>query len=285
MLCCTIGLCFGKSSKEYGVIELSPSYDVGFFCVFTTVIGALDYYERQKLAGLLVNFAKRGAYYDARLGDNWWQYYFEPIAFGSSKNSKFHTFSESQKAQFSNDTKYVMNRTRAHHLIKKYIHIKPHITNRVRAFYRGNFKDSTVIGIHYRGTDKMHEAPTVSYECVQKALKKVAKKYREKAIKVFVATDEEPFLRYMQKKSPYPVIFYDAIRSQGVLPVHLICSGDAYKKGEDALTDCLLLSKCDFLIKMASNLSDTALLFNSHLKWMALNTSYEQARQDARRKK
>ena len=273
--------CFLSSlcgANDFYIVDLSPSYDVGFFSVFTTVVGALDFYEQQKKAGLRVDFATRGAYFDSRYGNNWWQYYFEPIEIGSKKKAEICTFSDHRKAHFSNDTKYLMKRSRAHYLIKKYIHIKPHIRSKIRSFYNKNFKKRHIIGIHYRGTDKVLEASGVSYEQVLSVLNSVSKKYRKKSIQVFVATDEENFLHYLQEHCPYPVIFYDAIRSTNDKPVHLYQSENNYKKGEDALIDSLLLSKCDYLIKMASNLSDVSLLFNPHLKWTSLNTSYEQQR-------
>jgi hypothetical protein len=46
-----------------------------------------------------------------------------------------------------------------------------------------------------------------------------------------------------------------------------------YKKGEDAVIDCVLLSRCSKLYKMASNLSDTSCKFNPLISVTNLNKS------------
>jgi hypothetical protein len=90
-------------------------------------------------------------------------------------------------------------------------------------------------------------------------------------IKIFVATDEEPFLEFMQKKFPGKVAAIDAIRSKNGAPIHT-SARNGYKKGEDALIDCILLSKCSKLYKMASNLSDVSMRFNPFVPVIHLNT-------------
>ena len=47
--------------------------------------------------------------------------------------------------------------------------------------------------------------------------------------------------------------------------------GDAYKKGEEALVDCLLLSRCDFLLKCTSHLSESSMYFNPKLECIDMN--------------
>ena len=48
-------------------------------------------------------------------------------------------------------------------------------------------------------------------------------------------------------------------------------AGRAHAKGVEVLLDTLLLSKCDFLLKSASAVSEFALYFNPHL----INRSYD----------
>ena len=47
-----------------------------------------------------------------------------------------------------------------------------------------------------------------------------------------------------------------------------------YKKGEDALMDCLLLSRCSFLLKSSSALSQFAVYFNLALHENSLDLQY-----------
>ena len=48
-----------------------------------------------------------------------------------------------------------------------------------------------------------------------------------------------------------------------------------HDKGEDAVIDCLLLSRCQFLIRSASNLSVCSTFFNPELPQKLLNQPYE----------
>ena len=52
----------------------------GFFSEFCAVVGALAHYEAHTAiyAGLQVDFADEGLYYEAAAGPNWWEFYFEP---------------------------------------------------------------------------------------------------------------------------------------------------------------------------------------------------------------
>lgn len=83
-------------------------------------------------------------------------------------------------------------------------------------------------------------------------------------IKVFIATDEQSLLDYMTLHYPSKVIYYEGSeRSINGVCVHLSGHGGSpYKKGEDALIDCLLLSKTDIILKTSSNLSLCATYFN-----------------------
>jgi hypothetical protein len=246
-----------------------PLYNPGFFSVFNTVLGALDHYDQNKdHVSLMVNFEDQGHYYDATKGENWWQYYFEPIKLGNDQSyqDKFPTY---QKVIFALETHFIMSRERGAELIEKYIKLKPHIQEKLDAFIHEHYH-GPVIGVHYRGTDKkLTEAPAVPYiDVVDKLTEEISKSPESM---IFVATDDENFLSLMKRSFPDKIIALDAIRSRTDAPVHLCPSGDHYKKGEDAVLDCLLLSKCSKLFKMASNLSETSLKFNPTLSVVQLN--------------
>ena len=247
-----------------------PLYNPGFFSVFNTVLGALDHYDQNKdHVSLMVNFEDQGHYYDATKGENWWQYYFEPIKLGNDQSyqDKFPTY---QKIIFSLEAQFGMPRERGAELIEKYVRVKPHIREKLDTFVNEHFNNLPVIGIHYRGTDKKSEAPTVPYLDVIEQIAGEINKCPESMI--FVATDDENFLSLIKEQFPHKIIALDAIRSRTEDPVHTSSLGDRYKKGEDAILDCLLLSKCSKLFKMASNLSDTSLKFNPALPFVRLNS-------------
>ncbi len=247
-------------STTYKLTHPSQTPWPGFFSVFNTVLGALEFYENSDDAdGFIVDFEKSGFFYDPNFGENWWEYYFEPIKLGTPNINEI-IFKEYKKITFSFSAQLKMSRERSYELINNYIKLKPHIQNKLDAFVKEHFEGETVIGLHYRGTDKILEAPKINYELVGKLLSKEIE--NDNSIKIFVATDEDSFLQYMYKKFPGRIIALDAIRSKNDIPVHKIMTESPYQKGEDALLDCLLLSKCSKIYKTASNLSDVSIKFN-----------------------
>ncbi len=249
---------------------LTPrTVSVGFFSIFHMVLGALDFMETSdSCCGLRVDFEDKDFYYDKEYGKNWWEYYFEPIDVGE-KTDVIKKFFEYKKIAFSFHAEFGISRERGNELIRKYIFLKPHIQKKIDDFCETNFQGSYVIGVHYRGTDKWSEADIVPYKDVYERLQPIVKEQHN--YKIFVATDDSYFLTYMHAHFPGYVIAIDAIRSDEGAAVHFTEKNLNYKKGEDAIIDCILLSKCDLLLKMASNLSDCSTSFNPFIPVIKLN--------------
>ncbi len=249
----------------------------GFFSAFNSVIAALDFCE-QKNAILGVDFQQEGWYYDSQKGPNWWSYYFDqprlPLKTPIQEVKKFKAW---QKIIFALQAQYEIGRIRAHELIQRYIRIKKPIQEAIDAFYYTHMHGFYMIGIHYRGTDKIREAPAVPYETVSDIVySQLQNRLPDKPFKIFIATDDQNFLAYMQQVYGQTVCAIDALRSTDDHAVHTNQHFNNYQKGEDALVDCMLLSKCDLLIKMSSNLSDTSLMFNPDLPFIKLNKNYDE---------
>ena len=79
-----------------------------------------------------------------------------------------------------------------------------------------------------------------------------------------MATDEKRFLQEIQKEFKGRVIFSDVERSSDGKAIHFARS-HSYKTGEDAVVDCLLLSRTNYLLRTASNLSLCSGFFNPDL--------------------
>ena len=228
------------------------------FSMFNDVLDLLKAYENGHYAGIKVEFNKKGYYYDRKHGRNWWEYYCMPIVLGDTKAKL--------KGVFGNGAAhYRFSREEAHYYIEKYIHLKMPIQKTIAQFALKNFEGYYVIGVHYRGTDKSKESPRVSYDVVLEEINKqialAGSKY-----KIFLATDEQPFLDYLRSifkdKLCYQV---DAIRSSDENAVHNNPNVDHYKAGLEAITDCVLLSQTNFLIRTSSNLSIWSTWFNPTL--------------------
>lgn len=234
----------------------------GMFSCVMTVIGIADLYENGQYPGFLVDYADEGAYYDTALGLNWWNYYYAPLRIGKNA-AEYRKATTRERIKFSKHAEFTLSRERCHQLIEKYIKIKPVIRDLIEKFVKVHF-NKFMIGVHYRGTDKKIECPRVEYDQIIAKVEEVSKECGVKNPKIFVATDEEDFLAYIKTCFPNRVVAYDSIKSRNGLPVHLTDT-DKYKKGEDAIVDCLLLSKCDYLIRTNSNLSLCSGLFNPNI--------------------
>lgn len=245
---------------EENYILHSPKYNPGMFSLFSTVVGFLDFYE-EKGCAIEVDLENKGAYYDKKKGANWWTYYFEPISLGT-KSANAIEVGDAEQAAFANQTLSHMSREKAQQLIEKYIVIKKPLQKKIDAFVKKHFQDQFVIGVHYRGTDKISEAPRIAYEQVFKEVEKAA--HAHPSYKLFVATDEQAFLDAISARFQGKVVFLDAIRSSNGKALHA-SQKNGFQKGEEALLDCVLLSKTNLLIRTASNLSACSALFNAHL--------------------
>lgn len=259
-------------SKKYVIIN-HPVYNPGMFCVLNMVVAFLYQYEQGKYAGLKVDFGKNGLYYDANQGPNWWQYYFEPLQLGNRDEGVTIPFSD-KNCSLDNFTQKNLTRRQVFSLIQKHIKLKDNIQNELDVFVDNHFKKNNVIGIHYRGTDKHIEAPVVSYKKVKNTIDKEIKNRGLKGYKLFVATDDQRFLDYLNLHFRENIICQDIYRSQDGTALHLNGSNHPYQLGKEALLDCLLLSKTELLIRTDSRLSLWSAYFNPKMKVITLNTNY-----------
>jgi hypothetical protein len=264
-------------SDEYLVLP-SPGEKSGLFSVFTTVLGFLEFYDQKKCAGIKIDFSDKSIYYDPSRGSNWWGYYFETEEFEIVPDAVVRDVPRKLKRAFTRKGYAGITRHEAFSLIQKYIKIKPQIEAKINFFAREYFGNSNVIGVHYRGTDKRSEAPRVPYKKVYETIQTVINSLSSDDYKIFVATDEKAFLDDILVRFPGRVIYTNSLRSSDGAPVHKETYKNCYKMGEDAVLDCLLLSKCGILIRTASNLSTCAGYFNPGLPIIDLNFLYVERR-------
>lgn len=258
----------GESGKVYKPYHVMTGSGLGFGDEFMAILGALDTYERGKYAGVSVELGTKGFYYDPTIGKNWWENYFEPLHVGSLKNAYLVPGGNGNKMDkdLIRRTEFKMRRQRASYLINKYIRIKPHIKAIVEEAVLNSFGQSKVIGVHYRGTDKKKSVPPASFEKMAELVDSAISKFISDGIseyKIFVASDQQNFIDFMLKRYPQNVIYYTAARrSVDGTALHKSTEQAPYKKGEDALIDCLLLSRTHYLIKTSSSLSLCSAYFN-----------------------
>jgi hypothetical protein len=251
--------------------------EAGFFSLFFQVVGALDFCRTLKLT-LHLEF-NEGPYAEDGYGNNWWLYYFQQdtFPFNRKQYNRNPIFVKSlpQQIYFSN-LGHAMPAEKAYRICRS-IGILPRIEEKAAQFVKDHFTDKCVIGVHYRGTDKVigakKEALRVPYDYVANTVTNTSLSDQG----IFVATDEAQFLAMMKKAFGKRVVSYDAIRSNSGVAPHLNhCYKCGFRLGEDALMDCLILSKTNLLLRTESNLSHACRCFNPYQQCVNLTKAYQQ---------
>ena len=256
--------------------------DCGFFSNFLGVLNNLHWCEKTAQIPV-VYWPKQGKYYDPNgcngiISDNIWDYYFYPVSnltYSAQDPINFSYYPPDNFCIAAHPGAHWAHppypdkywRNYMHDLIARYIKIKEPTLNKIENFYNNNIKGKRTVSIHIRGTDKFVEAPPIPLDQIFA----VANKYAP--CQFFIATDEERILEEAKKMLKGRVIYYNSCRVARVAGVHNTppCPGKtrAYL-GEEALIDCILLSRCDLLIHTWSNFSIAALLFNPELEHIHL---------------
>ena len=166
---------------------------------------------------------------------------------------------------------YYNNRLLANKIINEYISIKQFVLDNVNDQW-SRFFDPTdyVIGIHVRGTDKVWGGKKILPNDYMPFIDKISS--RHKNVKIFLATDDPDYIRPIVEKYGNIVKYTNAQRDKE--NIFLSNKGSNYHKGLEVLTDSLLLSKCNFLIKSSSAVSEFAIYFNLDLHNNSINLQY-----------
>ena len=164
----------------------------------------------------------------------------------------------------------------ASHLIHKYLAVRDDVIREVDDFCGRHFAGGQVVGIHYRGTDKVQESPRVSYENVRRNIQRYLELH-PRTDGIFVATDDANFLDYLQGAAVGRRLMWrdDSFRSRDGSSIHESPHTDKSQINRDAIVNCLILSRCEALLKTASILSGWSKLFNPRLPVVMLNEPRE----------
>ena len=170
---------------------------------------------------------------------------------------------------WSRDARISINE--GHQLFNHYYEVRQNFLEEVDEFVRTYFSPGATIGLHLRGTDKFTEASHFTLDEVASAVRRVCQE-RGRITHVFVATDVAGMTERVQQHLPDLRVFERAeYRSTHGWPIHYCRDITPALKGRDAIINCLLLSRCDFLIKTMSNLSAWSKVLNPALPIRLLN--------------
>ena len=161
-------------------------------------------------------------------------------------------------------------------LFAKYFGFNQNIVEEVDAYVNQWFTGKQVLGIHYRGTDKSTESKEVSFEELLNAVRKLLAENPALDL-IFMSSDDVNVIHFLMNSNlSIPVICReDAVRSETGDQFHLKQEISKTTINRDAIVNCLILSRCNHLLKTASLLSDCSVIFNPDLKVSVINAPYE----------
>ena len=280
--------------KKYLEIRTDGDPHAAFFAQFAYVLQQLRFAQANQLTPV-VNLDHEYNYYrDEDHPANVWENYFEPVnGLSSSELDKLDPRTiaflrpEEQRALFLGEGDqppieyddiakqwWQKQREMGADLTARYVRVLPEILTIVDEFYEECFQEQAVLGLHLRGTDKSVGPDGEVYDWPELFIRIVPPEeyfpFIDKFLlhhpngKVFVATDQRQFLTTLINQYGNHIIYTGATRSDSEKAV-FNRSGKAYQMGVEVLSDALLLSKCDFLIKCMSNVGEAAVYFNQDI--------------------
>ena len=195
---------------------------------------------------------------------NAWDYYFDSLNRFSLKEvykSKNVIFSS---GKFENYMSVDMTNRSISHFFK-YVIIKKKIFSLANIFANKFFnKNDKILGVHFRGST-YKVAPKHAFPATKKLILDqvlyLFKKYKYN--KIFLVTEEMDYLKYFKSKlgkkclysSQYRMLKKDSFQIYP-RPLH------RYKLGKETIIDAILLSKCDGITYIKSNLISASILLS-----------------------
>lgn len=242
---------------------------MGFFAHLNWCAQLLWYCDGR---GLRAQMAATSPHYrDPERPANWLSYFFEVAEYTPHVDFRISQFSEMciSERRFENQT---IERTSE--LLRRDLPVKQAIAAKVDQFCAEQFRGKKILGVHFRGTDKTSEAPRVSGEAMRETVAAYLAANKDVG-GIFAASDERTFHNYMQDSFPDVRVICSPSEVDTHFQVDL--GSTNYRKGEGALIDCLLLSRCSAVIRTASFLSAWASIFNPQLPIVMVNRPYAHA--------
>mmetsp|Transcript_27876 Transcript_27876/g.63983 ORF Transcript_27876/g.63983 Transcript_27876/m.63983 type:complete len:459 (-) Transcript_27876:1468-2844(-) len=188
-------------------------------------------------------------------------------------------------------------RARNAQLVAKWVRVRPDILRMANQEWGRITRGGTVIGVHLRGTDKFispkvppeqyfelidafltaHQESSPRGHAHEPSRGRRAHSHKDQPPMIFLATDDAQYQQQMLTRYGNARItqLFDGkiLRAQANNAIWADQSSSSvpHAKGLQVLLDTLLLSKCDFLLKPSSAVSEFAIYFNPRLA----NNSYD----------
>jgi hypothetical protein len=255
-----------------GVFSIEIESRIGFFAIMQMVLFILVYCDEKKLFADIS--AVGGIYGDSEGKVDWFRQLFEsaqtpdaPMTERLASRRDIRTSKIRDISELGFRDRYEMRLTLAHasELFNSTYRPAVDIREEVDTLASRLGISASTLAVHFRGTDKVHEAVPVPWTLMCERIETIARA-RPNLTKILLATDDSQFAEHVQRH-PFgiPVVMAPATyMPKGTTPIHF--SGHpGLAIGREALLTCLLLARCGFLLKTASYLSAWAKIFNPAL--------------------
>jgi hypothetical protein len=217
--------------------------------------------------------------YPINKSKNAWEYYFKKI----NKYSLNEVYKSKNVYVSSKTFQKKMFLDMTNNEISRYfskIKIKKEILQKINIFNKEKFKkNDKILGVHFRGstykTARGHGFP-LTKELMIKNIQSLIKKFDYN--KIFVVTEEQEYLKALKEKFNDQIIFYDSFRMKKLDSYKIYPrKNHRYLLGEEILIETVLLSKCNGLTFIKSNVISAAKLFTKkkiklHEVYLGTNT-------------
>ena len=193
---------------------------------------------------------------------NAWEYYFENFSGYTIdeiyQSQNVYITSNSFEETFFKD----LNTEEITKFFREHIRVKKNYLKFVINFSEKNFKNKKVLGIHFRGTSYKnapgHPFPATKKQIINK-INEV--KMHNHFDKVFLVTEEENYKKFLISRFKEKILFIKSSYRSNKNDAFKVYPrrNHRFKLGREALIETLLLSKCDYLIHITSNISSAAI--------------------------
>lgn len=271
------------SEQVYYIIRRRPLW-AGFFSNFYYVLAHLQYGHENGWK-CVVDMQNYPSHYSQKkkifnTKNAWLYYYKQPdgVSLQQAYSSKNYVLSANKYLEKYNvPSASINNGIMTNDMIRilyplqqKLLVFNDNIQHEADNYFSQNMRGKKWIGAHVRGTDMKNPGPGHYLQPtpggVMQEIDAILEQNPDAGI--FLCCDEQSTIEQFKKKYNNRCLYLDAYRSQGGLynGIHKQSAtrkNHHYLLGKEVLLDCLLLSKCNFLICGVSNVGNAAILLNN----------------------
>lgn len=273
---------YGKLNKNkvFYVIRRNPT--AGFFSNITFILNHLKICKEMNFIPIIDMKNYPSLHNEIKIiknTKNSWEYYFEKL----NKYSLDEVYKSKNVYMSAKTFQKNMSIDMTSNQISKYfkkIKIRKEILQKIDNFYQKKFEtNDKILGVHFRGstykTARGHGFP-LTKKLMIKNIQFLLKKFNYN--KIFIVTEEHEYLKALKESFKDKLIFYNSFRMKKLDSFKIYPrKNHRYLLGEEILIETVLLSRCDGLTFIKSNVISAAKMFSKkkiklHEVYMGLNT-------------